>query len=84
MDTLTLQIDRQSAEGIEFLNYVRSLAQTKDFLIVKSFNSDKAKGEIEEKTTIMDEIEQGLREVKLMREGKLRKKSLKELIDELD
>ena len=32
----------------------------------------------------MQEIEQGLREVKMTQEGKLRRKSLNELIDELD
>ena len=80
MATLTLQIDNHNLKGIAFLNYIRSLARTDNFLFI-----EEKEELVEEKNNIlMQEIEQGLREVKMTQEGKLRRKSLNELIDELD
>ena len=80
MATLTLQIDNHSLKGIAFLDYIRALAKTDNFLFIE----EKEELIKTKSNALMQDIEQGLREVKLMKEGKLRRKSLNELIDELD
>jgi len=74
---ITLQIDPQSSKGVAFLDYIRAIANTDNFLVIK-------KESVEAENPIMQQIEQGLREVKQIKEGTLRSKSLNELINELD
>lgn len=77
---LTIKIDNRSSKGKALLLYLRALEQTDDFIeIIKDAKNKNILKD--DKSTLMDEIEQGLREVKLMQEGKLEKKSLKDILN---
>ena len=74
---ITLQIDNYNSKGLAFLDYIRAIANNDNFLKIK----DEI---IEEENSLMKDIEQGLREVKLAKEGKIKLNTLQEFLDELD
>jgi len=62
---------------------MESLKAYIDELQQEDFADDSEMMSEEEQEQLMEDIRQGLREVKLMREGKMEKHYLRELIDEL-
>lgn len=66
MDTIILQSNSKND-----LKLIAEIAKKMGVTVVKKNSS----------SSIMDEIEQGLKEVKLMKEGKLQKKPLNDLIN---
>jgi hypothetical protein len=83
MTTYQIQIDERESLGQSLLTYLQSIPQIVTFSAVEEEEEE----EEEEEVISMDELYAGLdrafADVKLMVDGKKRKKSLQELIDEL-
>ena len=57
------------------MNYIHRLAKTQDFLVLESLGTQTSETE----TSLIQELEQSLTEVKMAKKGKLKLKTLKAL-----
>ncbi len=83
MATFKINIDMRKTEGRLLFSYLKSLAQKTNIIkIIEEENTNKDFGKIGS-NTLVKKINKSLKEVKQIKEGKLPKKTLNQLIEEL-
>ncbi len=92
---LTIKIDNRSKRAKVFLKYLTEMAEIEDFITIEKKKEKKQHRKIEKtklsdidakeakKQEILEGIKQALQEVKLEKQGKIKLKTLKEVLDEL-
>lgn len=78
MTTLTLQVDNPS-----ILEYIRELLSAVKGVRIVNTAKKQAKTQTVEQSDITEHVCQGLREVKMIRDGKLQPQTMEELLNEL-
>lgn len=79
---VTITFDESSEAGRTLINVARALKQSVKNAMIH-INEEKEEMTTAEKEEILDDIRDGLRELKLVREGKLRSRPVEELLNEL-
>ena len=79
---VTITFDESSEAGRTLINVARALKQSVKNAKIH-INEEKEEMTTAEKEEILDDIRDGLRKLKLVREGKLRSRPVEELLNEL-
>lgn len=79
---VTITFDESSEAGRTLINVARALKQSVKNAMIH-INEEKEEMTTAEKEEILDDIRDGLRKLKLVREGKLRSRPVEELLNEL-
>jgi len=90
---LTIKIDNRKKQGKALLNFLEQIAEAEDYLSIEKKKKKKKKSKQKNlkglsekelrKQKALDDIRQAMHEVKLAKEGKIKLKTAKELLDEL-
>lgn len=92
---LTIKIDNRSKRAKVFLKYLTEMAEIEDFITIEKKKEKKKHRKIEKtklsdidakeakKQEILEGIKEALQEVKLEKQGKIKLKTARELLDEL-
>ena len=77
METITINIDNSIAKGKALLLYLKTIAyESNSFITLETETKEKR---MEKK--LLSQIEAGLKDVKKMRDGKAREKTLKQMLN---
>ena len=90
---LTIKIDARNADAKALLLYLKTLAESNDYLSIEKRKTKKKQAKTnslkgltakqKRKQEVLNDVREGMKQVRLHQQGKIKLKTLQEVLDEL-